>query len=162
MNIRSLDDVSIRAATNRDVDRVIALVFSVLSEFGLPADRHSKDSDLTDIEGNYIQPGGAFELLEDGMGDLIGTVGLYPVDKDTCELRKMYFVPDIRGLGLGKQLLARMIAKARQLGFKKMQLETVRVLEAAVHLYVSAGFVPIETNSVSSRCDQAYALDLTK
>jgi putative acetyltransferase len=161
MSVKSIDDVIIRAATNHDGDKVIALVFSVLSEFGLPSDPDVKDSDLNDIEGNYIRPGGIFEVLEDRQGNLIGTVGLYPLDDNTCELRKMYFVPQIRGLGLGRRILERMITKARQLGFTRMQLETVRVLEAAVHLYISAGFVPIKTDHVSARCDQAYGLDLT-
>lgn len=55
-----------------------------------------------------------------------------------------------------------MIAKALQLGFKRIQLETISVLKAAVHLYISVGFVPIKTDHVSTRCDQAYGLDLTE
>jgi putative acetyltransferase len=162
MSVKSIDDVIVRRASNHDRDRVIGLVFSVLSEFGLPYDPESRDADLNDIESNYIQPGGDFEVLEDPLGNLIGTVGLYTLDDDTCELRKMYFVPEIRGIGLGRYVLARMIEKARRVGFKRMQLETVRVLEAAVHLYVNAGFVPIKTDHVSARCDQVYGLDLTR
>ena len=162
MSVKSIGDVVIRPATNRDRDEIVALISSVLSEFGLPFDPDVKDADLNDIEGNYIQRGGAFEVLEDRQGNLIGTVGLYPLEDDACELRKMYFVPRIRGLGLGRHVLERMIVKARQLGFERMQLETISVLEAAVHLYITAGFVPIKTEHVSARCDQAYGLDLTK
>lgn len=162
MSVKSIDDVTIRSATNHDKDDIIALVFSVLSEFNLPCDPESKDADLYDVESNYIQPGGLFEVLEDHQGNLIGTVGLCPIDDETCELRKMYFVPEVRGLGLGRHILERMIANARQLGFTTMQLETVGVLKAAVHLYISAGFVPIDTHEVSARCEQAYGLDLTK
>jgi putative acetyltransferase len=161
MSVRNIDDVTIRPATNQDRDKIVSLVFSVLAEFGLPSDLTSKDADLNDIEANYIQPGGVFEVLEDRSGKLIGTVGLFPVDDTTCELRKMYFIPEIRGIGLGRQVLERMIATARDLGFTRMQLETVAVLEAAVHLYKRAGFVPIKTEHVSARCDQAYGLDLT-
>lgn len=162
MSVLSIDDVTIRPATNHDRDRVVSLVFAVLSEFGLPFDSASKDADLNDIEGNFIQPGGVFEVLEDRNRNLIGTVGLYPVDDTTCELRKMYFVPEIRGIGIGRQVLERMIATARQLGFTRMQLETVGVLEAAIHLYKSAGFAPIKTEHLSARCEQAYGLDLTQ
>ena len=160
MDIRSIDDVFIRSATNHDRDRVIELVYSVLREFNLPPDPMGRDADLDDIEGNYIDPGGPFEVIEDKQAQLIGTVGLYRIDHKTCELRKMYFVPQIRGFGLGRQILQRMIAAATRLGFKRIQLETISVLKAAIQLYESAGFIPIEMNHVSSRCDQSYVLNL--
>ena len=160
MDIQSIDDMFIRSAKNEDRDRVVALVFSVLSEFGLPPDPDLRDADLDDIEGNYIIPGGVFEVIEDKQGELIGTVGLYRLDDETCELRKMYFDQRIRGKGLGKQVLERIIVKARTLGFRRIQLDTVSVLKAAIHLYISAGFLPIKTDHVSARVDQTYALDL--
>src|SRR5437764_14312069 len=96
MSVQSISDVVIRSATNRDRERVVALVFGVLREYGLPPDPESKDSDLNNIEESYIHSGGVFELIEDEVGNLLGTYGLYPLDKDSCELRKMYFVPRIR------------------------------------------------------------------
>ena len=65
MNIQSINDVIIRVASNSDRERVVSLVFSVLSEYGLPPDPESIDSDLNDIENNYIHSGGIFELIED-------------------------------------------------------------------------------------------------
>jgi putative acetyltransferase len=162
MSARKIDDLIIRPATNRDRDRIIALVSQVLTEHGLQADPEGTDADLLDIEGNYIQPGGVFEVLEDGDGNLLGTVGLFPLNAETCELRKMYFVTELRGRGLGRQLLERMIARARSLGFKRITLETISVLKTAIHLYTSAGFIPIETTHITARTDQAYALDLLK
>ena len=47
----NIDDIVIRTAANQDSERIIALVFSVLSEYGLPPDPGSKDADLKDIEG---------------------------------------------------------------------------------------------------------------
>lgn len=150
----------IRQATGHDRERVVALVAGILSEYGLPHDPASKDSDLNDIERNYIQSGGVFELIEDKEGNLLGTYGLYPLDKETCELRKMYFVPQIRGLGLGRQVLERAVGHARRLGFKAIVLETISVLKEAIRLYTRFGFVPIETRHVSARVDQAYILKL--
>jgi putative acetyltransferase len=162
MNPRSQGDVVIRIATNRDRERVVALVFRVLSEYDLPPDPESKDSDLNDIEESYIHSGGVFELIEDKEGNLLGTYGLYPLDKDTCELRKMYFVPQIRGRGLGRLVLERAVAHARRLGFKAIVLETISVLKKAIRLYTRFGFVPIETTHKSARVDQAYILRLTE
>jgi len=104
-SIDTLDHFVIRTAGNADCDRIAALVSGVLSEFNLPFEPESKDSDLGDIEESYLQSGGIFELVEDRSGRLLGTYGLFPLTQETCELRKMYFVAEIRGLGLGKQVL---------------------------------------------------------
>ena len=154
-------DIVIRPATNADCDRVIDLVSTVLAEFQLPFDPDSKDADLKDIEGSYIQAGGIFELLEDSQGKLVGTYGLFPLNDNACELRKMYFIPEIRGLGLGKQVLKRAVEHARQLGFKEIVLETISVLKRAISLYTRFGFVPTRMDHPNARVDQKYILELT-
>lgn len=164
----SLDDLlagqlahlTIRAATNNDRERVAALVFGVLGEFGLKADPKSTDADLDDIEANYLQRGGLFEVIEDDQANLLGTFGLYPISQTICELRKMYLVPSARGLGLGKHVLKQTIARARQLGFKAIVLETSSKLIAANRLYTQFGFQPLQSDHLASRADQAYKLDL--
>src|SRR4051812_1019081 len=80
----SFDDIHMRPATNRDAERVTALVSDVLAEFGLRIDPTETDADLRDIEKNYIEAGGTFELIEDERGNLLGTVGLYRLDAETC------------------------------------------------------------------------------
>ena len=157
--MKSTDEINIRSATNDDCEKVKALVFGVLREFGLEPEPGGTDDDLNDIEASYINRGGVFELLEDSAGSLLGTVGLYPVDEEVVELRKMYFSLDLRGRGIGRETLTRMIEKARQMGFKKMYLETASVLESAIALYKKFGFV--ETSEKHSpRCDQAFFLKL--
>ena len=157
---RNPDNVIIRAATNADCDRVIALVSRVLSEFGLPFDLESKDSDLKDLEESYLRSGGSFEVLEDRNGNLVGTYGLFRLDRETCELRKMYFVPEIRGIGLGRRVLERAVDQARMLGYQSIGLETISVLKDAIRLYTRFGFVPIKGAQISARVDQAYMLKL--
>jgi putative acetyltransferase len=154
--------LTIRKATNRDKDRVVALVFGILSEFELEGDLESTDSDLNNIEKNYIDSGGVFELIEDSDGNLLGTYGLFPLDRATCELRKMYFVPQLRGRGLGRQVLERARRYARSQGFKAIRLETISVLDQAIRLYTRFGFVPTDTTHTSSRVDQTYILMLDK
>ena len=161
MSIKSIDDVVIRTATNQDRDKVVALVSGVLSEFGLRLDAAATDADLNDIEESYLRSGGVFEIIEDREGNLLGTVGLFPLDEETCELRKMYFVAAARGAGLGRHVLERAVNHARRRGFKRIVLETASVLQQAIRLYTRFGFVAIESDHLSSRCDQAYVLDLT-
>jgi putative acetyltransferase len=156
------DNIIIQLASNKDREKVTALVAQVLSEFGLPLDPEETDADLRDIEKNYLEAGGMFELIEDGEGNLLGTVGLYPLDEESCELRKMYFVKSVRGHGLGKHILERAIEQAKSLGFRKIILETASVLEAANHLYVKYGFRPFKKEHLPSRADLAYILDLNE
>jgi len=160
--IRNPDDVVIRAATNADCDRVVALVSGVLSEFDLPFDLESKDSDLKDLEESYLRSRGIFEVLEDRDGNLLGTYGLFRLTNETCELRKMYFVAEIRGIGSGRRVLERAVDHARRLGYQSIVLETISVLKDAIRLYTRFGFVPMKTEHVSARVDQAYILDLSE
>jgi putative acetyltransferase len=92
-------------------------------------------------------------------GKVLGTIGLYPLDEEMVELRKMYFLPSLRGRGLGRRLLERMIAIAKQKGYRRIYLETASRLKEAVHLYESVGFRPFEEKH-TPRCDQAYVLEL--
>lgn len=157
---KKLSHLTIRSATNDDRERVAELVFDVLAEFGLEADPETTDADLQDIEANYLRRGGLFEVIEDGHSNLIGSFGLYPINKTTCELRKMYFIPSARGFGLGKYVLERTIARARELGFKQIVLETSSKLIAANRLYSQFGFRQVKSDHLTSRADQAYRLDL--
>ena len=156
----NLAHLTIRPANNDDCERVTKLVFSVLAEFGLVGDPDTTDADLKDIEANYQQRGGLFEVIEDGEANLLGSFGLCPVNKTTCELRKMYFIPSARGSGLGRYVLERAIAGAKELGFKQIVLETSSKLIAANHLYAKFGFKPGISDHLASRADQFYKLDL--
>lgn len=152
-------EISFRGATNADCEKVQNLVFGVLAEYHLQPDPQSTDSDLSDIEKNYIDRGGVFEILEDQTGNMLGTAGLFPIDAETIELRKMYFDKSLRGKGFGKLILERMIKEAKRRGFKRIYLETNSVLREAIGLYEKFGFTPTEEKH-AARCDQAYILDI--
>src|ERR1043166_2413222 len=152
-------DVVIREATNEDRDAVINLIAGVLAEFHLPFDLGSKDADLADIETMYLKAGGVFEVIVDKSGRLLGTYGLFPLNDNACELRKMYFLPEIRGIGLGREILARAVDHARRLGFKTIVLETITVLQRAIRLYTRFGFVPTRLDHPNARVDQRFVLE---
>ena len=150
----------LRRAGNEDRRAVTALVYGVLKEYGLEPDPQATDADLGDIERSYFERGGVFFVLEDPDGAIIGAYGLYPVENQVCELRKMYLHKSQRGRGLGKFLLDSALAQARELGFKRVTLKTASVLKEAIALYESYGFVECQPDHMSSRCDHAYVLEL--
>lgn len=154
-------EIDIRSATNADCAAVQKLVFGILRDYGLPLDCDGTDADIADIETHYLKRGGVFEVLKDAAGNLLGTIGLYPLDAETIELRKMYFDKTLRGRGFGKKMLERMIEKSRLLGYKRIYLETATVLKEATRLYEKYGFLPTGEKH-TPRCDAAYILELDK
>ena len=152
--------MNLRSATNSDRQAVVELIFNVLKEYGLKSDPSTTDRDILDIEKNYINKNGSFDLLLDNNNKIIATVGLYNIDNETCELRKMYMLKSERGKGYGKQLLEYALDKARELGYKKIILETASVLKEAVGLYEKYGFTRYDPVHLSGRCDQGYFLNI--
>jgi putative acetyltransferase len=151
--------MELRPASNHDRPAIERLVFGCLREFGLSPDART-DGDLVDIEASYIRSGGMFDVLVSNSGEIVGTIGLLPVSKTTCELRKMYLDKSVRGQGHGRRLLDHALSRARKLGFSRITLETANVLQTAITLYERYGFKQYTAAHKSPRCDRTYYLDL--
>ena len=152
---------TIRAAENKDSKRILALVKTVLNELGMEIDPDGMDSDLSDIEGNYIAAGGLFVILQNEKGEIVGTAGFMRINDRQCELRKMYFLAEVRSQGWGESLLDFLIDSAGKLGFDEIHLETNNTFRAAIGLYLKVGFEPKENGgSCDVRCDRAFYLEL--
>lgn len=155
-----MNDFTIRPATAADGEAARAVVFPVLEAYGLKPEPEGTDADLFDLDGAYWRSGGAFFVVEDSQGRVVGTCGLKPLGEGTAELRKMYLTRGVRGRGLGRRLLEHAIAQARARGFRRLELETASPLVEAIALYRSRGF-QLRCGAVETkRCDQAFFLDL--
>ena len=152
--------LQLRPATTADSPAVRDLVFAILREYGLEPDPASTDADLADINASYHQRGGRFDVLVDEAGKIVGSVGLYPAEPGTAELRKMYLHAAARGQGHGRRLLEHALHEARRLGVRTLTLETATVLKEAIALYRRYGFEPFNAAHCSPRCDQTYRLEL--
>ena len=115
---------------------------------------------MLQVEEHYLATGGEFWVIEH-QSQLIGTGAYYPVQrgKKAVEIRKMYLLPSVRGLGLGKYLLQQLEAAIAARGFQQIWIETASVLVEAVKLYESNGYKPatgIENTTLRSRlCEVA-------
>jgi putative acetyltransferase len=150
----------IREATVADGDAIRAIVTAALAEFGFPVESDGADADLRDAPASYHSRGGVFRVIEDDDGAVVGCGGLYPVDADAVELRKMYFRPEIRGKGMGRKLLDDLVAEAKRRAFARIELETASNLTAAIALYQRSGFVETSAARHSCRCDRTFVLEL--
>lgn len=96
---------------------------------------------LQDPEKYIIDPGGAI-LFAKLNGTIVGTCALFNHGKGVYELARMAVAEHVRRSGIGRALTAAAIKKARQLGAKKLMLETFRpTLNAGIELYRSCGFI---------------------
>jgi putative acetyltransferase len=136
------------------------VISTVLGEYGMSLDAGKTDLDLQDIVSSYEGRGGVFRVLVADDGRIVGCGGLYPLTADSAEIRKMYFLPEARGRGLGKRLLEDLVAFAREHGYKTVVLETASVLKTAIAMYRSYGFVETPRDHLATRCDRGFRLTL--
>lgn len=151
----------IREAVPADHDAIRVIVAETLGEFGFPLETDGVDADLADINASYQRRGGSFRVLVDDHDVVVGCGGIYPMDGQTAELRKMYFRPEVRGRGLGRELLTDLVGQAKANGFHRIVLETASNLTAAIRLYESFGFVESQGPKHSCRCDRTFMLSLS-
>ena len=75
--------------------------------------------------------------------EVAGCVALHPLDATICEVKRLYVRPAYRGHSIGRSLAERIMAVAREKGFKRMRLDTLPMMTEAQKLYQSLGFIEI-------------------
>lgn len=100
------------------------------------------EDELKHLEKKYGKPSGRLYLLYVN-DELAGCVGLRKLDKEKCELKRLYVRPRFRGEKLGEMLLERIMGDARRIGYKYMYLDTLPFLTTAIKMYRRYGFEEI-------------------
>jgi putative acetyltransferase len=156
----------IRPITPQDNAAVAAVIRRVMPEFGADGPGFAiHDEEVDDMAGAYARPGCAYFVVERD-GRVCGGGGIAPLDDPepgTCELRKMYFLPELRGLGAGKALIGQCLDMARTLGYRRCYLETLTGMDVAQKLYEAQGFARIPNalgNTGHFGCNRFYLREL--
>ena len=138
---------AIRPIEARDDAAVAAIIRRVMPEFGADGPGFAiHDAEVAAMSTAYAAARHAWFVVELD-GSVCGGGGIAPLqdgDPDTCELRKMYFLPVLRGRGAGRALIEHCMVHARALGFRRCYLETLTGMDAAQKLYLANGFRRIE------------------
>ena len=158
--------LAIRPIETRDDPRMAEIIRTVMPEFGAcGAGFAINDPEVDWMSKSYAQPRSAYFVVErDGV--LEGGGGVAPLeggDDDTCELRKMYFLPTLRGLGAGAGIMRLSLDAARDFGFKRCYIETLTGMDAAMRLYERSGFRRIDApmgNTGHGGCNTFYLMPL--
>ncbi len=142
-----MHDATIRPIRPEDDAAMAAVIRTVMPEFGATGCGFAiSDPEVDWMSRAYAQPRHAYFVLERA-GRVLGGAGVAPLaggDAGTCELRKMYFLPEARGIGAGAAMIAHCLDAARSLGFRQCYLETLTGMDAAMRLYERSGFRRID------------------
>jgi len=103
-------------------------------------DGEALDRDLDDVEASYIEVSGEF-LVDDVDGRIVAMGALRPVGSRHAELKRMRVHPEWQRQGRGRSMLAALEQRARDLGFRRLSLDTTEQQVAARSLYTSAGYI---------------------
>lgn len=139
--------IAIRPIRAGDDTAIASIIRTVMPEFGAVGSGFAiNDPEVDWMSRAYSQPRCAYFVVEQD-GVVVGGAGVAPLtggDADTCELRKMYFLPQARGRGVGAAMMQRCLQAARDFGFKQCYLETLGGMDAAMKLYERSGFRRID------------------
>jgi putative acetyltransferase len=142
-----MESIIIREIQKQDNVEIAAIVRNVLMEMGAPKIGTAyADPYLDSLFEVYDVPKAIYFVVENN-GKIIGGAGIKQLDnseENICELQKMYFLPEARGLGLGKKLMDLCLEKATEFGFESCYIETMTYMEAALKLYRKSGFGYLE------------------
>jgi putative acetyltransferase len=137
----------IRPIRSEDDAAIAAIIRTVMPEFGATGCGFAiNDPEVDWMSRAYAQPRCAYFVVEQD-GVVVGGAGIAPLeggDGATCELRKMYFLPQARGRGAGAAAMQRCLQAARDAGFRRCYLETLGGMDAAMKLYERSGFTRID------------------
>lgn len=138
-----MHDVMIRTIQPSDNADLSKIIKDTLAEFGANHPGTVYYDATTDALYELFQKEGAAYFVAELNGEIVGGGGIYPTDglpADTCELVKMYLLPQARGTGLGRTLIEKSIAFAKEAGYKQIYLETMPELKQALNIYAKFGF----------------------
>ncbi len=148
----STNAIQIQNLESDQVNTVIEMILQCAYELwpiNTPFDEFKKKNlhefkDITSFITTYFHNSGTFKVLMDG-DKVVGAGAIRKIDDEMCELKRMWFLPEYRGKGLGKMMADQLLTFAEDQSYKKIRLDVYypEHQQAAVNLYKKLGFYEI-------------------
>lgn len=139
--------IDIREIQEKDNHKIKQVLISVMTEFGVPDHGTAlQDDELDNMSNAYTENNSIYYVvLADNI--ICGGAGISKLkgtNKNICELQKMYFLPNIRGKGIGSNLITKCLDFAKKSQYNLCYIETMYNMIDAQNLYKKNGFVYID------------------
>lgn len=128
------------AASATDIEHVRYLFREYAEALGVSLSFQHFEEELGSLPGDYAPPAGALLLAWRGSA-LAGCVALRPFRSSIAEMKRLYVRAEFRHYRIGRLLAQSVIARARELNYTEIVLDTLGSMAAARQLYKSLGFV---------------------
>ena len=136
-------DISFKVAETANEFAQGANLFQQYAKFiGFDLSFQNFEEELNTIDKQYSKPVGSLIIAYDGE-KAVACVALRRLDIETAELKRMFVRQEYQGHKIGLRLLEQILGIAQNLGYKKVRLDTISTMEAALKLYRSFGFYEI-------------------
>lgn len=138
------------------LDRVKSLFREYANWLSVDLSFQRFEEELSNLpEPYYEAPSGAL-FLALWNGQPAGCVGVRHFENSTCEMKRLFVREAFKGQGIGKALARRAIEAGRELGYKRILLDTLAHMRTAIELYTSLGFHPIAAYYDNPISDAVY------
>jgi len=125
--------ITVTSADHARVSQARTLLLEYAESLGVDLSFQNFDQESNAFPGAYLPPTGAL-LLATRDGQLAGGIAMRRLDRETCEMKRLYVRPDFRGFGVGRDLAAAIIDAARDLSYRKIRLDTLPGMDGAQRL----------------------------
>ena len=140
----TIDQITIRNIQLADNAAIANVIRTTLKEFGADHPGTVYYDEATDhLYESFSSTPRSFYQVAELDGEIVGGGGIFPTDglpEGTCELVKMYLLPQVRSIGLGRLLIQQSIDFAKDAGYQQIYLETMPELKQALNTYAKFGF----------------------
>ena len=142
-----------------DDEAMCAIIQKIGAEYGAVGEGFGpSDAEVSAMSRHYTRESKSLYLIARMRGEVVGGCGIaaFNGSDEVCELRKLFLLPDCRGLGVGKALTQQCLSFAASQGYKRCYLDTLSNMAAAIALYEKMGFTHLDRpldGTIHGGCD---------
>ena len=149
----------IRKIEEQDNADIATVIRSCFADFNAPTKGTVFEDPTTDDLYSVFRKEKSVLYIAEENGEIVGSCGIYPTEnlpEDTAEMVKFYLTKNSRGKGTGRALMETALEAARQMGYRKIYIESLPEFTKALSMYEKQGFKLLEKplgNSCHTGCN---------